>query len=220
MEITERFPPALGNLAQHARFPHSHSRFLLLALRKRHGTRRAPENGRRDAATIVDSDRTSRARYSALRRGNKSGGKGFEKPGSHPSEYRQPTQFSQCFDHGTEISHELGCAFFRVLTRGHIVCSGGLTRPLTRGTRVHDTTAQRRRREPAPVPTGAAACYASRRSTPDSLRAASTRRRQTCPRRQPHERGPNVGRGAPNELSTINARGGVTERHSDAAGAC
>ena len=26
MEITERFPQPLGNLAQHARFPHSHSR--------------------------------------------------------------------------------------------------------------------------------------------------------------------------------------------------
>jgi hypothetical protein len=26
MEITERFPPPLGNLAQNARFPHSHSR--------------------------------------------------------------------------------------------------------------------------------------------------------------------------------------------------
>lgn|SRR3984893_4692995 len=27
MEITERFPQPLGNLAQNARFPHSHSRF-------------------------------------------------------------------------------------------------------------------------------------------------------------------------------------------------
>jgi hypothetical protein len=27
MEITERFPQPLGNLAEHARFPHSHSRF-------------------------------------------------------------------------------------------------------------------------------------------------------------------------------------------------
>jgi hypothetical protein len=29
VEITERFPPALGNLAQNARFPHFHSRFRL-----------------------------------------------------------------------------------------------------------------------------------------------------------------------------------------------
>ncbi len=27
MEITERFPQPLGNLAENARFPHSHSRF-------------------------------------------------------------------------------------------------------------------------------------------------------------------------------------------------
>jgi hypothetical protein len=28
VEITELFPPALGNLAQNARFPHSHSRVV------------------------------------------------------------------------------------------------------------------------------------------------------------------------------------------------
>lgn len=28
VEITERFPPALGNLAQNARFPHSHNRLV------------------------------------------------------------------------------------------------------------------------------------------------------------------------------------------------
>ena len=30
MEITERFPQPLGNLAQNARFPHSHSPYSLL----------------------------------------------------------------------------------------------------------------------------------------------------------------------------------------------
>ena len=31
METTERFPPRLGNLAQNARFPHSHSRPLFVS---------------------------------------------------------------------------------------------------------------------------------------------------------------------------------------------
>ena len=30
MEITERFPPPLGNLAKNTRFPHSHSRFSFI----------------------------------------------------------------------------------------------------------------------------------------------------------------------------------------------
>ena len=34
METTERFPQRLGNLAQNARFPHSHSRLFLFPLRK------------------------------------------------------------------------------------------------------------------------------------------------------------------------------------------
>jgi hypothetical protein len=34
MEITERFPQPLGNLAHHARFPHSHSRLSVFQIRR------------------------------------------------------------------------------------------------------------------------------------------------------------------------------------------
>jgi hypothetical protein len=34
MEITERFPQALGNLAQTARFPHFHKPLSVLCLKK------------------------------------------------------------------------------------------------------------------------------------------------------------------------------------------
>ena len=34
MEITERFPQPLGNLAENARFPHSHSRSSVFQIRR------------------------------------------------------------------------------------------------------------------------------------------------------------------------------------------
>jgi len=40
MEITERFPQPLGNLAQNARFPHSHSRAQVLVLQRENGRTR------------------------------------------------------------------------------------------------------------------------------------------------------------------------------------
>ena len=83
METTERFPQRLGNLAQNARFPHFHSRSLCHDKTTKTNTTNA-----RRLHTAAGQLTFGWSTLKQVKQGGNSGGKGFEKEGSDPSENR------------------------------------------------------------------------------------------------------------------------------------